>query len=107
MDQCSQWHDIPSALQATSPNRPGHDLALGINIHPSRQQYSPASGSMISVPRIRAQTPQRHADRLPLVEFEPDPERPGRSRIRTSYTAEELPILIDHIFQEYRTESQG
>src|SRR3954453_21881352 len=72
MDQCSQWHDIPSALQATSPNRPGHDLALGINIHPSRQQYSPASGSMISVPRIRAQTPQRHADRLPLVDLFPE-----------------------------------
>ena len=36
MDQCSQRHDIPSALQATSPNRPGHDLALGINIHSSR-----------------------------------------------------------------------
>ncbi len=30
MDQCSHWHDIPSALQATSPNWPGHDLALGI-----------------------------------------------------------------------------
>lgn len=29
MDQCSYRHDIPSALQATSPNRPGHDLAVG------------------------------------------------------------------------------
>ncbi len=67
MDQCSQWHDIPSALQATSPNRPGHDLALGINIHPGPTQCSPASGSMISVLRSTAQTRQRHADRLPLV----------------------------------------
>ena len=67
MDQCSHWHDIPSALQATSPNRPGHDLGLEINAHPSRRQCSPASGSMTSVPRPTAQTRQRHADRLPLV----------------------------------------
>src|SRR5256714_10840075 len=67
MDQCSYWHDIPSALQATSPNRPGHDLAVGINDHPSQTQYSPASGSMISLARIRTQTRQRHADRHPLV----------------------------------------
>jgi hypothetical protein len=31
MDQCSYRHDIPSALQATPPNRPGHDLAVGIS----------------------------------------------------------------------------
>src|SRR3954471_7532420 len=67
MDQCSYWHDIPSALQATSPNRPGHDLALGIKHHPSQTQCSPAGGSTISVPRPEVQNRQRHADRLPLV----------------------------------------
>ena len=69
MDQCSHRHDIPSALQATSPNRPGHDLALGITLHPSRLQCSPASGSIISVARTKTHTRQRHADRLPLVAF--------------------------------------
>ena len=74
MDQCSYWHDIPSALQATSPNWPGHDLAVGINDHPSQTQCSPASGSMISLARIRTQTRQRHADRHPLVSREPNPD---------------------------------
>ena len=37
MDQCSHWHDIPSALQATSPNRPGHDLTVGITSFRSRE----------------------------------------------------------------------
>ena len=72
MDQCSYRHDIPSALQATSPNRPGHDLELGINIHPSRRQCSPASGSIISVARTRAQT-----DNATLIDSHYHPARRG------------------------------
>ena len=57
MDQCSHWHDIPSALQATSTILPGHDLGLEINAHPSPNiSAPPVSGSTTSVPRQQLKT---------------------------------------------------
>ena len=50
MDQCSSWHDIPSALQATHQPA-GHDLQLGIDPHSRFSKCSPAGGSVISLPR--------------------------------------------------------
>ncbi len=97
MDQCSYRHDIPSALQATSPNRPGHDLAVGINLNPSQRKCSPASGSMISVPRPKAQTHHRHADRPPLVRVTNSYRTPAQSgrglhcRESVSQSAHSLP----------------
>jgi hypothetical protein len=56
MDQCSNRHDIPAALQGDLTNRPGHDLELGIDTHSRIRQCSPASGSVISIPRALLET---------------------------------------------------
>ena len=59
--------DLWPSLSDTRPLR----LELGID-HQSRiRQCSPTGGSVISLPRARAKTLQRHADRIPLGSIAP------------------------------------
>jgi len=64
MDQCSARH--PISATGDPANRPGHDLQLGIDPHSRFSECSPASGSVISLPRQGPKSRQRRADRFPL-----------------------------------------
>jgi hypothetical protein len=66
MDQCSDRHDIPSALRAHLTNRPGHDLALGIDTLRGLHSAHRPAARLISIPRRGPNSRQRHADRYPL-----------------------------------------
>ena len=59
MDQCSAARH-PTSVTDDLTNRPGHDLALGIDQHARFKQCSPVGGSATSLPRtLRYQSKAR------------------------------------------------
>ena len=65
MDQCSDPARHPISATGDPTNRPGHDLQLGLDPHSRFSECSPASGSVISLPRQGPKSRQRRADRFP------------------------------------------
>jgi hypothetical protein len=57
----------PISATGDLTNRPGHDLSVGINTHPTWAECSLTGGSVISLSPTGPKPRQRRVDRLPLA----------------------------------------